>query len=80
MDVDVIVGKNGVTESLIEEIKRRLKKKKYIKVKLLRSSLVSEDLDRKELSKRIADQVGAELVGVKGRTFILRRKAKVNNQ
>ena len=78
MNADVIIGKRGLEESVVNEVKRRLKKKKYVKVKMLRSTLVAEDTDRKTLARKLADLVDAELIGVKGRTVVLKRKAKLN--
>ncbi len=78
MNADVIIGKRGLEESVVNEVKRRLTKKKYVKVKMLRSTLVAEDSDRKTLARKLADLVDAELIGVKGRTVVLKRKAKLN--
>ena len=37
------IGKSGITESQIEEIKKQLKKRKLIKIKFLRSFIESND-------------------------------------
>ena len=68
---DVIVGKSGLTDSVIAEIKRRLKEKRAIKVKMLKSALQTEGKDRKEMARSIAERVGARLLEVRGRTMIL---------
>jgi RNA-binding protein len=78
MSADVIIGKRGLEESVVNEIKRRLKKKKYVKVKMLRTTLIAEDADRKTIAKKLASLADAELIGVKGRTVVLKRKAKLN--
>ncbi|MEB3756091.1 MAG: YhbY family RNA-binding protein [Desulfurococcales archaeon] len=80
MEVDVIIGKRGLDEGVIEEVKRRLKKKRFIKVKMLRSTLIAEDSDRKSIAKELASKAGAELIGIKGRTVILKRKANFNKR
>ena len=68
---DVIIGKNGITQGVIEEIKRRLKAKGVIKVKMLRTALEGRGLDRREAAKLVAQLAGARLMGIRGRTFIL---------
>ncbi len=68
---DVRIGKAGVSERVINEIKRRLKEKGVIKVKMLKSTLKVEGKNRFEIAKEVAEKVGAKLVEVRGRTFIL---------
>lgn len=68
---DVIIGKNGITEGVIEEIKRRLKAKGVIKVKMLRTALEGSGIDRREAARLVARLAGARLMGVRGRTFVL---------
>ncbi len=63
------VGKNGVTDSLIEEINRQIKDNKLIKVKVLKSAL--EAASRDEIARLLAEKTGAELVEVKGNTVVL---------
>jgi RNA-binding protein len=48
-----------------------LKKKEVIKVKILRSGIESTGSDRRELARYVARKVGAKLMGVRGRTFVL---------
>jgi len=63
------IGKNGVTPSLIEEIKRQLKDNKLIKVKLLKSAV--EAMPREEIAKDLAEKTRSELIEVKGNTVVL---------
>jgi RNA-binding protein len=63
------IGKNGVTPTLIEEIKRQLKDNKLIKVKLLKSAV--EEMPRAEIAKALAGQTGSEIIEVKGNTVVL---------
>lgn len=63
------IGKNGITPTLVEEIKRQLKDNKLIKVKLLKSAV--EEMPREEIAKALAEQAGAELIEVKGNTVVL---------
>ena len=63
------IGKNGVTPSLIEEIKRQIKDNKLIKVKLLKSAV--EAMPREEIAKDLAEKTVSELIEVKGNTVVL---------
>jgi RNA-binding protein len=63
------IGKNGVTDSLIEEINRQLKDNKLIKVKILKSAM--ESMPREEIASRLAAKTGAELIEVRGNTVVL---------
>jgi len=68
---DVRIGKAGVSEGVLSEIRRRLKEKGVIKVKMLKSALKVEGKDRFEIAKEVAEKVSARLIEVRGRTFIL---------
>jgi RNA-binding protein YhbY len=64
------IGKGGVTEGLVAEGKRLLKKHKYIKVRLLRS--VGADKDSKGgLFEDFALKIGGNLAGVRGNTAVV---------
>ncbi|PLW79539.1 RNA-binding protein [Candidatus Woesearchaeota archaeon] len=60
----VQVGKNGLSENVINEIKKVLKTKKLVKVKLTRGVL--EENDKKDLSKMIADLTESEIISLVG--------------
>lgn len=66
------IGKNCVTDSLVEEIKKQLKKRKTIKVKILKSAM--EAKDRKSIADDVAARTGGDLVSLVGFTFVLRKK------
>ncbi len=70
---DVIIGKKGVTREVLDEIERRLDKKGVVKVKMLRTA-VGPGRERREAARSIAEALGARLMGVRGRTFILYRE------
>lgn len=71
LDPLVNVGKGGVTEGVIGEIKKQLKDRKLVKVRILRSADESGDL--KETGQQIAEACCAELIDVRGRTLSLYR-------
>jgi len=70
---DVIIGKQGVTEAVVAEIKRRLEAKGVVKVKALRSAVKATGMDRRSLARHVAERLGASLLDVRGRTFVLYR-------
>ncbi len=71
---EVIVGRTGLTEGVLEEIDKNLRKKKMVKVKMLKTALKSTGKDRFTLAKEIAERLNAKLVEVRGRTLILYRE------
>lgn len=54
------IGKNGLTDAIIDEMKCQLKKRKLVKVKVLKS--FAEGMDRTALAKEIAMKTGAKVV------------------
>lgn len=72
---DVLVvqlGKAGVTDSFIEELKAQIKKKKTVKVKILRSAKGGKD--RKEIAADVSRRCNAVLADVRGNTFVLTKR------
>jgi len=63
------IGKNGLTESTIKEIKKQLNKKKLIKVKLLRAFI--SDKNKKEVAKEIAEKTSSQLIYMVGFVVVL---------
>ncbi|MEM4713369.1 MAG: YhbY family RNA-binding protein [Candidatus Bathyarchaeia archaeon] len=70
------IGKKQVSDELIKEIEKQLEKRKIIKIKILKSAL--QEAKASEIAMAISRQTDADLVEVRGHTFILykrRRKA-----
>lgn len=65
------VGKSGVTESLIAEIKMQLKRKKILKVRILKSA---RTVDRRVIAQEVAEGANADLSIMRGNTFTLTKK------
>ena len=72
MEPLVRIGKNGLTESAVAQVRRLLQKRKLVKVKFLRSFL--EDHDRRASAKKLAHDTGAELVDQVGFVAVLYRR------
>lgn len=66
---DVRIGKKGVTEEVVKEIKRRLDEHKVVKVKI-----GIEVEDRREFARLVAEKTNAKLIEIRGYTFILAKK------
>ncbi len=63
------IGKNGLTESTVKEIKKQLNKKKLIKVKFLRAFI--SDKNKKEVAKEIAQKTNSQLIDLVGFVIVL---------
>lgn len=74
------VGKNGLTEQVKEEIKKQLKNKSLIKVKVLRSFIEENDVNKKDFAVQLAEEVGAELVQKLGFMVILYKKGDTKDK
>jgi len=62
------VGRKGLTDANLAEISRRLKHEGVLKVR------VGVDVeDRREFAQQVSERLGAELVEVRGYTFIVRK-------
>ena len=67
----VWVGKAGISEGLLEEVSRQLDARRAVKVKVQRSALAEREVA--EVAAEVAERTGAELIEVRGRTFVLYR-------
>jgi RNA-binding protein len=70
------VGKDGITDSLIEEVKLQVKTRKVVKIRLLPASGDEKDVIAKEISERS----GAILVDVRGSIVLLTQQDFLNGK
>lgn len=70
--ITIQIGKNGITQGLINEIAANLRKKGIVKLKFLRSFAYGKN--SKEESAKIAEATGAILAECRGFTAILRKR------
>jgi RNA-binding protein len=68
------VGKGGVGEAMVKSISDALEARELIKLKVLDNS----DYSAKEAANEIAEMVGADVVSVLGKKFVLYRESKEN--
>lgn len=72
--VVVRVGKRGVTDSVINEIRSVLKKHGMVKVRFLKSFRESTDnFDKREVAREIARMTNSAVEDLRGFTVVLRR-------
>lgn len=68
----VRIGKSGLTDSVVGEIKKQIKQKGMIKVKMLKSFVGGKD--KKESAMEIADKTESNLVQRVGFVVVLAKK------
>jgi RNA-binding protein len=68
------IGKKGVTPELIEEVSKQLDQNEIVKVRMLKSTLQTGK--RGVIARLTAEKTGAELVEVRGNTFVVYRRRR----
>ena len=70
----VHVGKEGVTAQIVSEVAKQLDAREMIKAKILKTAL--QEQEAKDIATKIAEQTEAELIEVRGHTFLLFKRKK----
>jgi RNA-binding protein len=65
----LLIGKNGLTKEVVEEVKKRLKSNKVVKIKILKTAL--EQTTMKEITKELVDNTKSELIEARGHMLTL---------
>ena len=66
------IGKNGLSEGLIKEIKKMVRVRPLVKIKFLPAAL--EGKNRKAFGQEAAEKTGSMLVEAVGGVIVLKRK------
>lgn len=74
MDPIFQVGKNGITDSFLEQVELALEARELVKFKVLDNSF----LDATTVASEIAENIGAEFVQSIGNKFVIYRESKEN--
>ena len=72
MEPHVRIGKNGLTATVVEEVKQQLKKHKLVKVKFLKALL--ETQDKQLLAFQLATKTAAQIIERIGSIVVLYRE------
>jgi len=67
---DLIIGKNGLSDSVIKETRLLLKKKKIIKVKVLKN-IAETKKDASKIIEELSEKTNAKIGKIIGKTAIL---------
>lgn len=67
---DLIIGKNGLSDSVIREAKLLLKKKKIIKIKVLKN-IAETKKDASKIIQELSEKTSARIGKIVGKTAIL---------
>ncbi|GGK18226.1 putative RNA-binding protein YqeI [Caldalkalibacillus thermarum] len=70
------VGKGGVNDNMLQQIKDALKARELIKVSVLQNC----EQDKHEVAEELAQGTGAELVQVIGKQIVLYKESEENKQ
>lgn len=65
----LLIGKNGATNEVVEEVKKRLKRNEVVKIKILKTAL--EQTTMKEITKKLVDNTKSELIEARGHMLTL---------
>jgi RNA-binding protein len=63
------IGKDGVNLRHVEQINRRLKTDKLVKIKVQKA--ISENEEIEKMAKKIIKETNSKLIDIRGRTFTL---------
>ncbi len=63
------IGKGGVSESVVKEALRLLKKHQYMKIRVLRTAI--GETSKIDLVESLCEKTGAKLAGFRGNTAVI---------
>lgn len=72
MEPLVRIGKNGLTDNVVMQVKRLLQKRKLVKVKFLRAFLESND--RKAAAEELAKSTSSDIIDQVGFVVVLYKR------
>lgn len=78
LPVLVRIGKAGLTPSVIEEIRKQVKKHKIVKVKFLPAH--ARGKDKRAFAREIAEKTGTILISQTGFVFVVKENLNTPNK
>lgn len=76
LDPIVLIGKEGLTQNVIQQIDEALEAREIIKIKLLDASM----LDAKDTANEVCEKLHSEYVQSIGNRFVVYRPSRKNKQ
>ena len=70
--IEINVGKNGVNDNVLEELKRQLKNNEIVKVRFTRTMASNKD----EFLEEIVSETKSQLVDVRGNVAVLYKRKR----
>ena len=67
----VRIGKSGLNDSVLEEIRNQLKTHHLVKIKALNNFMDDTEMSKKDIGKYLASETNSHLISVVGYTFVL---------
>jgi RNA-binding protein len=77
LPIIVRIGKAGITDTIIAEIKKQVRKRKIIKVKFLPAQ--ASGRDKSAFARELAEKSGTELVSQVGFVAVLKESLNTNS-
>jgi len=68
------IGKSGISEGMLNEIMKKLRRDKAVKIRVMKSFLNRSSVE--DIAKDLATRTGSIVVDVRGHTFVLFKKAE----
>ena len=79
LPADVNIGKKGIYDGIINEIKRRLEYKPILKIRVLKNIIKQQNINRFKVAETIAKLTNTILLEVRGNTFVI-CKSDISNK
>lgn len=76
MDPLFQIGKNGITENFVEQVKEALETRELIKIKVLNNSMLEAD----DVSKELCQRAEAEFVQSIGNKIVIYKESEENKE
>ncbi len=74
LGVSLRIGKNGITLEILEEIKRQMKNKNFLKIKFLKSFVHTQN--KKDAIKFIEEKLKVKVVEERGNVILIKKLRK----
>ncbi|HII17711.1 TPA: YhbY family RNA-binding protein [Candidatus Woesearchaeota archaeon] len=78
LEPKVRIGKSGMSDAVVAEIKKVLKTNPLFKVKLLKGALAGKD--KKDVAREVAEKTGTVLIDQIGFTIVIARRSVVREE